>query len=235
MDIEIKNLTKRYGNKVVLDDISFQQDGKGVIGYLGPNGAGKTTTFKILAGLLKPTSGYVKVNGLDVTRNLKTVLLYIGALIESPEPDKMQTVKEALQMPAAFKGLTKKQTESQIEKYKKLLELPPLDARVGKLSKGQRQRVSLAAALLSEPEILILDEPTSGLDPAERAKFKKLILSLKKDRLILISSHVIQEINEVCDSIIFVNNGKIIKKDSVKNLQKKYKDLTKAYLKIVGD
>ena len=235
MEIEVKNLVKKYGQNVAVDNISFKHVGKGVIGYLGPNGAGKTTTFKIIAGLLRPTSGSVFVNGLDVIKNRKKILLDIGAVIESPEPDKMQTVKEALQMSAEFKGLTSEESKRQIEKYYKLLELPPLNARTGKLSKGQRQRVSLAAALLSEPDILILDEPTSGLDPAERAKFKKLILSFKKNRLILISSHVIQEIKEVCDYIIFINNGKLLKEDSVKNLQKKYKNLEKAYLKVVRD
>ncbi len=234
MDIEVKNLTKRYGDKTALDDISFSHKGKGVIGYLGPNGAGKTTTFKILAGLLKPTSGSVFVNGFDVSKDLKNVLLSIGAVIESPEPDRTQTIKEALTMSAEFNGLSKVDIYKQINKYGKLLELPPLDSRIGKLSKGQRQRVSLVAALISEPSILLLDEPTSGLDPAERMKFKKLILSMKKDRLILISSHVIQEIKEVCDEIIFINNGKIMKQDTVKNLQKKYKDLERAYMKIVG-
>jgi ABC-2 type transport system ATP-binding protein len=235
MEIDIKNLTKRYGSKVVLDNVSFKHNGKGIIGYLGPNGAGKTTTFKILTGLLRPTSGSVYVNGFDVTKNLKSALLNMGTVIESPEPDRMQTVIEALRMSAEFRGLSKKESNRQIEKYQKLLDLPPQNSRIGRLSKGQRQRVSLAAALLSEPPILILDEPTSGLDPAERAKFKKLVLSLKKDRLILISSHVIQEIKEVCDSIIFINNGKILKEDTVRNLQKKYKGLEKAYLKIVGE
>ncbi|MCL4372951.1 ABC transporter ATP-binding protein [Candidatus Parvarchaeota archaeon] len=234
MDIEVKNLTKRYGDKVALDNISFSHKGKGVIGYLGPNGAGKTTTFKILAGLLKPTSGSVFVNGFDVEKDLKRVLLSIGTVIESPEPDKFQTVREALTMSAEFNGLSGNDITSQIDKYGKLLELPPLNSRVGKLSKGQRQRVSLVSALVPEPSILLLDEPTSGLDPAERIKFKKLILSLKKDRLILISSHVLQEIKEVSDEIIFITNGKIMKHDTVKNLQKKYKDLEKAYMKIVG-
>jgi ABC-2 type transport system ATP-binding protein len=234
MDIEVKNLTKRYGDKIALDNISFSHKGKGVIGYLGPNGAGKTTTFKILAGLLKPTSGSVFVNGFDVRKDLKSVLLSIGAVIESPEPDKAQTIKEALTMSAEFNGLSKADIDKQINKYGKLLELPPLNLRVGRLSKGQRQRVSLVSALIPEPSILLLDEPTSGLDPAERLKFKKLVLSLKKDRLILISSHVIQEIKEVCDDIIFINNGKIMKQDTVKNLQKRYKNLEGAYMKIVG-
>ncbi|MCL4398358.1 MAG: ABC transporter ATP-binding protein [Candidatus Parvarchaeota archaeon] len=234
MEIEVKNLTKRYGDKVALDNISFSHKGKGVIGYLGPNGAGKTTTFKILAGLLKPTAGSVSVNGFDVRKDLKNVLLSIGAIIESPEPDKFQTIREALSMSAEFNGLSKEDIDRQINRYGKLLELPPLNSRIGRLSKGQRQRVSLVAALIPEPSILLLDEPTSGLDPAERMKFKKLILSLKKERLILISSHVIQEIKEVCDEIIFINNGKIIKQDTVKNLQKKYKDLERAYMKIVG-
>ena len=234
MDIEVKNLTKRYGDKMALDNISFSHKGKGVIGYLGPNGAGKTTTFKILAGLLKPTSGSVSVNGFDVRKDPKSVLLSIGAVVESPEPDKTQTIAEALHMSAEFRGLSKDDANGQINKYGKLLELPPLNSRIGRLSKGQRQRISLVAALISEPDILLLDEPTSGLDPAERMKFKKLILSMKKDRLILISSHVIQEIKEVCDEIIFLNNGKIMKQDTVKNLQKKYKDLEKAYMRIVG-
>ncbi|EEZ93278.1 MAG: ABC transporter related protein [Candidatus Parvarchaeum acidiphilum ARMAN-4] len=235
MEIKVNNLTKRYPSKLALDNISFYHKGKGVIGYLGPNGAGKTTTFKILAGLLKPTSGSVFIDGFDVTKNLKKVLLNVGAVIESPEPDKFQTIKEALTMSGEFRGLSKEDINHQIDKYGKLLELPPLNLRTGRLSKGQRQRVSLVAALIPEPSILLLDEPTSGLDPAERIKFKKLILSLKKDRLILISSHVIQEIKEVCDEIIFINNGKLLKEDSVKNLQKKYKDLERAYLKIVGD
>lgn len=235
MDIEVRNLTKRYGDKIALDNISFSHKGKGVIGYLGPNGAGKTTTFKILTGLLKPTSGSVFVNGFDVSKDLKKALLSIGAVIESPEPDKTQTIYEALFMSGEFKGLSKDTIIKQIEKYRKLLELPPLNSRIGRLSKGQRQRVSLVSALISEPSILLLDEPTSGLDPAERIKFKKLILSLKKERLILISSHVIQEIKEVCDDIIFINNGKILKEDTVKNLQRKYKSLERAYLKIVGN
>ncbi len=235
MEIKVNNLTKRYPSKLALDNISFYHKGKGVIGYLGPNGAGKTTTFKILAGLLKPTSGSVFIDGFDVTKNLKKVLLNVGAVIESPEPDKFQTIREALTMSGEFRGLSKEDINHQIDKYGKLLELPPLNLRTGRLSKGQRQRVSLVAALIPEPSILLLDEPTSGLDPAERIKFKKLILSLKKDRLILISSHVIQEIKEVCDEIIFINNGKLLKEDSVKNLQKKYKDLERAYLKIVGD
>ena len=155
-------------------------------------------------------------------------------MIESPEPDRTQTIAEALSMSAEFNGLSTADISKQINKYGKLLELPPLNSRIGRLSKGQRQRVSLVAALISEPSILLLDEPTSGLDPAERMKFKKLILSMKKDRLILISSHVIQEITEVCDEIIFINNGKIMKQDTVKNLQKKYKNLEKAYMKIVG-
>ena len=197
MDIEVKNLTKRYGDKIALDNISFSHKGKGIIGYLGPNGAGKTTTFKILAGLLKPNSGSVFVNGFDVRKDLKSVLLGMGAVIESPEPDRTQTIAEALRMSAEFNGLSTADISKQINKYGKLLELPPLNSRIGRLSKGQRQRVSLVAALISEPSILLLDEPTSGLDPAERMKFKKLILSMKKDRLILISSHVIQEITEV--------------------------------------
>ena len=108
MEIDIKNLTKRYGSKVVLDNVSFKHNGKGIIGYLGPNGAGKTTTFKILTGLLRPTSGSVYVNGFDVTKNLKSALLNMGTVIESPEPDRMQTVIEALRMSAEFRGLSKK-------------------------------------------------------------------------------------------------------------------------------
>ena len=232
--IEAKDLVKRYKNAVALDGVSFAFDKKGAIGYLGPNGAGKTTTFKILTGLIRPTSGSAEINGLDVSKHIKEALLDIGAVIESPEPDKQQTVNEALHMAGEFRGMSNESINSQISKYNKLLELPPLDARNGRLSKGQRQRVSLVAALLSEPSVLILDEPTSGLDPIERVKLKNMFKLLKKDRLILISSHVTQEIQEVCDSILFINKGKIVGSGTVPALKKKYKSLERAYEKIIG-
>ncbi|MCL5009650.1 MAG: ABC transporter ATP-binding protein [Candidatus Parvarchaeota archaeon] len=231
--IEVINLVKKYKETIALDGISFTFEKDGAIGYLGPNGAGKTTTFKIMTGLIRPTSGSVKINGIDATKNKKEALLDIGAVIESPEPDKSQTVREALHMAGEFRGMSNESIDSQISKYNKLLELPPLDFRNGRLSKGQRQRVSLVSALLSEPEILILDEPTSGLDPIERVKLKNMLKLLKKDRLILISSHVTQEIQEVCDSILFINKGKLVGSGSVAALKKKYKTLEKAYEKIV--
>jgi ABC-2 type transport system ATP-binding protein len=232
--IKLVNVYKRFGKKLVLDNISFEPSRNGAIGYLGPNGAGKTTTFKVLLGLLKPTSGAAYINGIDVRKDRKNALLNVGSIVESPEGQPGQTVREAIEMAGAYKGLNKQQVAAQIENYESSLKLPDLSFKINELSKGLKQRVSLMMALIAEPNVLILDEPTEGLDPAERIRFMQLINSIKKDRLILISSHIIPEIREVCDSIILINNGKIIDSGTITELQRKYGSLEKMYMKMVG-
>ncbi len=213
--IQAIGLSKSYGSFVALDDATFSYDRPGAVGYLGPNGAGKTTTLKLFTHLLRPTRGQALVNGVDVLAHPKRALWDVGSVIETPEPYPMHTVREALEYVAELRGLPASETAQQIRRYNERLELPPLDRRTGKLSKGQRQRVVLASALLAEPSVLLLDEPTSGLDPAERVAVRNVLVELKKDRLILMSSHLLNEVTEICDRVIFINGGKIVLQDSV--------------------
>ena len=209
------NLTKRFGSFLALTDASFSLEGTGAVGYLGPNGAGKTTTLKLLTHLAMPTSGQAVINGVDVTAHPKRALWDVGTVIESPEPYPWQTGMQTLEMVADFRGVPRSVAVQRIRELQVDLDLPPLDRKTGKLSKGQRQRVVIASSMISDPSIIILDEPTSGLDPAERVAIRNLLLKLKKDRLILMSSHLLNEVVEVCDRAIFINHGKILLNDTV--------------------
>jgi ABC-2 type transport system ATP-binding protein len=217
--IEVDHLTKSYrGAPPVLDDVSFRYEGSGAIGYLGPNGAGKTTTLKLLVGLLRPTAGRALLNGLEAGRDRKAALWDVGALIESPEPYPTQSVYDALETVGQIRGLSSEAIDSEVERLHGELELPPMEARSGALSKGQRQRVVLAAALLGDPTVLLLDEPTSGLDPAERVLVRGLLARLKKDHLILMSSHQVVDVSEICDELIFLDRGRVLLADTVEKV-----------------
>ncbi len=216
VSLEVQDLRKQYGGgPLVLDGISFRYDGAGAIGYLGPNGAGKTTTLKILTGLLAPTSGEARLNGFDVRTDRKRALWDVGAVIETPEPYPSQTVRETMEMVGAFRGVPPAELATEIPRLAQELNLPPLETRTGRISKGQRQRVVIAATLLGDPTLLILDEPTSGLDPAERILIREILVRLKADHLILMSSHLMSEVTEICDQVIFLNRGKVALADRV--------------------
>ncbi|HZY70192.1 MAG TPA: ABC transporter ATP-binding protein [Thermoplasmata archaeon] len=224
--LEAVDLTKTYGfgNPVpALDGASFKYEGHGAVGYLGPNGAGKTTTLKLFVGLLRPTRGRAFVNGADVLVDRKIALWDVGSVIETPEPYPSQRVREALEMIGEFRGIPPADLRSDIDRYHRELDLPALDQKVGKLSKGQRQRVVIAAALLGDPSVLLLDEPTSGLDPAERILIRNLLNELKRDRLVLMSSHLMQEVTEICDRVIFVNRGRIVFNDTVEAVNERFR------------
>ncbi len=222
--IEISALTKTYGGgRPALADATFRYEGSGAIGYLGPNGAGKTTTLKLLTGLLRPTRGSARINGFDVHRERKAALADVGAIIESPEPYPSQTVAQAVEMVSDFRRGRSRNIGKEIAALHDRLELPPLDARTGRLSKGQRQRVVIAASLVRDPRIIILDEPTSGLDPKERILVRNLLNDLKKDHLILMSSHLMQEVTEICDQVIFINQGQILLRDTVDNVANRFR------------
>ena len=213
---EVAGLTKSYGSgKPVLRDLSFRYEGAGAIGYLGPNGAGKTTTLKLFTGLLRPTWGHAFVNGADPIVDRKKALWDVGALIETPEPYPMLTVYEALNMVGRSRGLSPADVDREIDRCHDALELPPLEWRNGRLSKGQRQRVALAAALMGDPSVLLLDEPTSGMDPAERVLVRRLFNRLKRDHLLLICSHQMLEVTEVCDQLIILHEGTVLLRDRV--------------------
>jgi ABC-2 type transport system ATP-binding protein len=217
--IEVDDLTKTYGAgrraARALDGASFRYEGSGAIGYLGPNGAGKSTTLKLLVGLLAPTRGVARLNGVDVVESRKRALWDVGAVIETPEPYPTQTIREALEMVGRFRGLARTSLAEEIRRLSEELHLPDLERRNGSLSKGQGQRVVLAAALLGDPVVLLLDEPGSGLDPAERVVLRNLLVRLKRDHLILLSSHNMAEVSQVCDQLIFIDHGRIVLKDRV--------------------
>jgi len=221
---EVHGLTKHYSRgRAALDNATFRYEGSGAIGYLGPNGAGKTTTLKLLTGLLRPTRGTAQVNGISVAEHRKAALADVGAIIESPEPYPSQTVSEAIEMVGEFRGGTPGNISREVGELNSKLDLPPLDARCGQLSKGQRQRVSIAASLIRDPRVIILDEPTSGLDPKERILIRNLLIELKRDRLILMSSHLMQEVTEICDQVIFINQGQVILRDTVENVSNRFR------------
>ncbi len=212
--IEARHLTKSYGTgRAALDDLNFRFDGSGAIGCLGPNGAGKTTTLKLFVGLLRPTRGQSFLNGQDPMVDRKRALWDVGALIETPEPYPTVTVYDALETVGRTRGLDAPSTDTEIDRCHSALELPPLGQRIGTLSKGQRQRVALAAALMGDPSVLLLDEPTSGLDPAERVIVRRLLGRLKRDHLILFCSHQMLEVTEVCDHLLVLHQGKLLLTD----------------------
>ena len=216
---EVSHLTKWYGpGTPVLDDISFRYEGAGAIGYLGPNGAGKTTTLKLLVGLLRPSRGRAVVNGFDPVTDRKRALWDVGAIIETPEPYPTLNVFEALNTVGRSRGLATAAIDREIDRCNEMLHLPPFGMRIGWLSKGQRQRVALASALIGDPSVLLLDEPTSGLDPAERVIVRELLIRLKRDHLIFMSSHQMLEVTEVCDHVIFLNRVRVLLRSAVDQL-----------------
>jgi len=212
--LEVAALSKQFASgPPALKDVSFRYEGSGAIGYLGPNGAGKTTTLKLLVGLLRPSAGRAYVNGIDPMERRKAALWDVGALIETPEPYPTLNVHEALDAVGRVRGLSRDEVDREIDRCHELLDLPPLGRRVGWLSKGQRQRVALASTLMGDPTVLLLDEPTSGLDPAERVLVRQLLNGLKRDHLILMSSHQMLEVTEVCDRLIFLHQGRVLLED----------------------
>jgi len=221
--IEVQDLTKRFSlGRVALEGASFRFEGPGAVGYLGPNGAGKTTTLKLLTGLLRPTRGTARINDIGVTQSRRQALADVGAIIESPEPYPSQTVAEAIEMVGELRGGRRGHLAEDLGELNTQLDLPPLDQRCGRLSKGQRQRVSIAASLIRDPRVIILDEPTNGLDPKERILIRNLLIDLKKDHLILMSSHLMQEVTEICDQVIFLNQGRVVLKDTVENVSTRF-------------
>jgi len=213
---EVSGLSKSFrAGAPILTRLSFRYEGAGAVGYLGPNGAGKTTTLKLLVGLLRPTEGHAYLNGIDPMADRKEALWDVGALIETPEPYPTLNVHEALDAVGRERGLSREGVDTEVDRCHELLDLPPLGQRVGWLSKGQRQRVALAAALMGDPSVLLLDEPTSGLDPAERVLVRRLLNELKRDHLVFMSSHQMFEVTEVCDEVVFLHHGEVLLKDRV--------------------
>ena len=219
MSIEVKNLTKVYGSQKAIDQVSFSIGSGEIVGFLGPNGAGKSTTMKILSGFISKTSGEAEVLGLDVSSNGIAIKKKIGYLPELNPLYGEMYVKEYLEFTANIHDIknTKKAIDKVINSTGLTLESTK---KISQLSKGYKQRVGLAQALINDPDVLILDEPTSGLDPNQMKEIRQLILSLGKNKTILLSSHIMQEVEAMCNRVIIINQGKIIADDTIQSIKK---------------
>lgn len=216
--ITIQNLTKRYGEKTVLNHVSFSVDKGEIVGFLGPNGAGKTTTMNILTGYISSDEGSVTVDGFDVLQSPFEVKKRIGYLPEQPPLYFDMTVTEYLNFVFDLKRVTGNR-KAQIDDILEKIHIQDVSGRLIKnLSKGYRQRVGLAQALIGNPEVLILDEPTVGLDPKQMIEIRNLICELGKERTVILSSHILSEISAICERIIILNRGNIVAVDTPQNL-----------------
>jgi len=233
--IEIQNLTKEYGRIKAIDNISFNVDKGEILGFLGPNGAGKTTTMNIITGFISSTSGVVKVAGFDILEDPVEVKKHIGYLPEQPPLYPDMTVNEYLDFCADLKKIPSKKWKSEKKDIMELVKVTHVSHRLIKnLSKGYKQRVGFAQALVGSPEVLILDEPTVGLDPKQIMEIRNLIKALGKKHTIILSSHILPEVSAVCDRVVIINRGKIAAIDTPDNLSKALTDFSRFTITIEG-
>ncbi|PIS10842.1 MAG: MFS transporter [Bdellovibrio sp. CG10_big_fil_rev_8_21_14_0_10_47_8] len=217
--IEVQNLTKSYGGITAIQSLNFKVNKGEVVGFLGPNGAGKSTTMKIITGFMAPTSGRATVGGYDVFENPIEVKKRIGYLPETPPVYGDMKVRDYLKYVAELKGVPKDRMAKNVERAIEKTSLGAVEKRlIQNLSKGFRQRVGIAQALVSEPEVLILDEPTVGLDPKQVAEIRDLIKELRGQHTIILSTHILPEVQATCERIIIIHRGQIVAQDSLANL-----------------
>ena len=219
--IEVRNLVKRYGTHLAVDHLSFTVEKGQIYGFLGPNGAGKSTTMNIMTGYLGATEGEVLINGHNILEELELAKQCIGYLPEMPPLYMEMRVREYLDFAAELKKIPKKERKDAVDRAVEMAKLVDVEDRLIKnLSKGYKQRVGLAQAILGFPEIIILDEPTVGLDPKQIIEIRELIRELAKEHTVILSSHILAEIQEVCDYILIISGGKLVASDTPDNLEK---------------
>lgn len=217
--IEVAKLTKRYGDLAAVDDVSFTAPAGQILGFLGPNGAGKTTTMRIITGFLPATSGTVRVEGFDVFEQSVDVRRRIGYLPENPPLYNDMTVVPFLRFVARLKGMGRREIEAALERVLGTCGLTGVaDRLLGHLSKGFRQRVGLAQALIHDPPVLIFDEPTIGLDPRQIIEIRSLIRTLGGTRTVVLSTHILPEVSQVCDKVVIINEGRVVLEDTLANV-----------------
>ena len=217
--IEVKNLTKRYRDRIAIDGLNFSVNEGEILGFLGPNGAGKTTTMRILTGFLPASEGTAKIAGFDVFEQPMEVKRRLGYLPETPPLYPEMTVRGYLEFVARLKGVPRRQVEQEVDRVSSLTSVKlVLDRVIKNLSKGYRQRVGVAQALLNNPPVLILDEPTEGLDPTQRAEIRSLIRGLAGNHTVILSTHILHEVTMTCEKVLIINQGKIVAFDEIKNL-----------------
>lgn len=232
--IEINNLVKNYGSKFALDDISFKVAKGEIVGFLGPNGAGKSTTMNILTGYLSSTSGEAKVGGIDILENPNEAKKLIGFLPEQPPLYIDMTVEEYLNFVYDIKACKLKR-DAHIEEVMKVTKIDDVRHRLIKnLSKGYRQRVGIAQALIGNPPVIIFDEPTVGLDPKQIIEIRNLIRNLGKTHTVILSTHILSEVQSVCDRIIIINEGKIIADEKTESITQAVEDNRRYSVKVCG-
>jgi len=233
--IEIRDLHKQYGNKHAVKGISFSVNKGEVLGFLGPNGAGKSTTMNIISGYLSMTSGSVTINGHDILEEPEEAKKCIGYLPELPPLYLDMTVLEYLSFVCDLKKVPKDQRKIQLAKILSMVKITDVaDRLIGNLSKGYKQRVGIAQALIGDPEILILDEPTVGLDPNQILEIRKLVSKLAKEKTIIISSHILSEIQAMCDRVVIINRGKVAAVDTITDLSRRLTGNSKLLLCFKG-
>jgi len=215
--LEAVGLTKRFGSFTALDHLNLRVEGAKCVGFLGPNGAGKTTTLKMFTDLIFPTEGEARINGISVQEDRKRALSVCGDLVESPEIYPSLTPREAFEMIGALRGMHPKEIRSRTAEVLAEVKMGEwADQKVGSFSKGMKQRINIAASLLSDPEVAILDEPSTGLDPRGMAEVRNIVRGLKREnRLIFMSSHILSEVVDVCDEVALINHGKLLFYDTL--------------------
>jgi ABC-2 type transport system ATP-binding protein len=233
MSIEVKNLFKYYGDQAAVKDITFKVNSGEIVGFLGPNGAGKSTTMKIITGYISASSGKAKVCGMPVTESSLDTRRKIGYLPENNPLYLDMYVKEYLTFVGNIYKVPnlKERVDEMIEKVGLEVEQ---NKKIGQLSKGYRQRVGLAQAIIHDPEVLILDEPTSGLDPNQLLEIRSLIKSIGKEKTVMLSTHIMQEVEAICDRIVIINKGEIVADNTAKDLQSEGGNLT-VYAEFEGE
>ncbi|MBK0403808.1 gliding motility-associated ABC transporter ATP-binding subunit GldA [Adhaeribacter sp. BT258] len=220
MSVEVKNLTKIYGTQRAVDDISFSVKSGEIVGFLGPNGAGKSTTMKIATCYVPPTSGLVKVSGFDVEENPVEVRRHVGYLPEHNPLYLDMYVKEYLEFIGSLHNLSGSALQKRVKEMVDLVGLQREQGKkIGALSKGYRQRVGLAQALVHNPDVLILDEPTTGLDPNQIQEIRNVIKNIGREKTVIFSTHIMQEVAAICDRVVIINRGKLVADSSVADLE----------------
>ncbi len=231
--IEVKNVTKKYGSTIAVDNISFKIKEGEIVGLLGPNGAGKSTTMNMLTGYIETTEGQIIIAGNDISKKPKKAKAQIGYMPEGVPLYSDLTVKEFVTYMAELKKVDRKTRKEKVEKIIEQTGLKEVEKKLTRnLSRGYKQRVSMAGALVGEPKILILDEPTVGLDPKQITEIRALIKELGKTHTVILSSHILSEVSQICNKVIIINKGKIIAEDTPENLEKKVSGNNNTYLTV---
>ncbi|MBZ5591848.1 MAG: ABC transporter ATP-binding protein [Acidobacteriia bacterium] len=232
--IKVEGLTKRYARTLAVDDISFEVEKGQIVGFLGPNGAGKTTTMRVLTCFLPPTAGSAQIAGFDVLEQPLEVKKRIGYLPETPPLYPDMEVGEYLSFVGRLKGLSSADVPKRVNEVCDRCAISDVRMKlIGKLSKGYRQRVGLAQAILHNPDVLVLDEPTSGLDPKQIIETRELIRSLAGDHTIILSTHILSEVEHSCERVIIINQGKLVAQDTVTNLTNRLRGSEQVALEIL--